>query len=98
MKFVLRPANSSIALKAKMGWTLNDPTGQLYHQTRVDQDLVMFKSETNIYLEVDELNSIYLKEALSKSLLTALKRNVRQRKMKLKLKLYWKTRVIKRKG
>lgn len=49
MQVVLGPANSSNALKAKLGWTLNGPTGKLYHQTRVDQDLFMFKSETNLF-------------------------------------------------
>lgn len=38
MQVVLGPAISSIALKAKLGWTLNGPTGQWYHQTRVDQE------------------------------------------------------------
>ncbi|XP_054283573.1 uncharacterized protein LOC129000637 [Macrosteles quadrilineatus] len=56
LQVVIGPANAPIALKSKLGWTINGPTGKNIYQTRVDKEFVMFKSE--ISSEMEELNSI----------------------------------------
>ncbi|XP_054283202.1 uncharacterized protein LOC129000263 [Macrosteles quadrilineatus] len=56
LQVVIGPANAPIALKSKLGWTINGPTGKSTYQTRVDKEFVMFKSE--ISSEMEELNSI----------------------------------------
>lgn len=46
MQVVLGTANSQIAFKSMLGWTINCLTGQFDHQTQVDQYFFML-SETN---------------------------------------------------
>ncbi|XP_054279172.1 uncharacterized protein LOC128997557 [Macrosteles quadrilineatus] len=56
LKVIIGPTNAPIALKSKLGWTINGPTGNVNYQTRIDNDFVMFKHETNS--DMLELNTL----------------------------------------